>query len=240
MICALARRCARPSRSLALSLLFPAVPAAFGQTAPPADPAPDSAVTRRDVPQAPSPASELIFEGFASYGHYKIFASGSGSFVYATGVEYDRHSWGKMAGARTDYAGELLLVFLKEGDNPDIWGTPQNEGHYHIVPGLGIYPIGVRWIWFDGRRVMPYVSAKGGIVGFTEKAMSAKGTYENFSLHSSLGVKVRLTGPWDLRVDLFSDYHFSDAFIVPVNPGLDVMNANIGLVYHLGGRNAAR
>jgi hypothetical protein len=35
-----------------------------------------------------------------------------------------------------------------------------------------------------------------------------------------------------LRLGLFSDFHFSDDFIVAVNPGLDVMNANLGLSYH--------
>jgi hypothetical protein len=239
MIYAHARRCASLRRGLALAGLLILGPAVFAQSDPAPEPNADRAITPRTAPATSPVPSELIFEGFASYGHYKIFASGSGSFVYATGAEYDRNSWGKMLGARCDYAGEMLLVLLKEGDNPDIWGTPQNQGHYHIVPGLGIYPIGVRWMWFDGKRVMPYISAKGGVVGFTEKAMSTKGTYENFSLHSSLGVKVRLAGPWDLRVDLFSDYHFSDAFIVPVNPGLDVMNANVGLVYHLHGRNAS-
>ncbi len=212
---------------------------AFSQADPPAPAAGKAAILPKAEPANSPVESEIIYEGFASYGHYKIFASGSGSFIYAAGAEYDRHTWGKMLGARCDYAGEALLVLLKEGNDPDIWGTPQKLG-YHIVPGVGIYPIGARWLWFDGKRVMPYVAAKGGVVGFTEKAMSSKGTYENFSLHSSLGVKVRLKGPWDLRMDVFSDYHFSDAFIVPVNPGLDVMNANVGLVYHLHGRNPAR
>jgi hypothetical protein len=39
---------------------------------------------------------------------------------------------------------------------------------------------------------------------------------------------------WDLRLGLFSDFHFSNGFIVPVNPGLDVMNANFGLSYNFG------
>jgi hypothetical protein len=37
---------------------------------------------------------------------------------------------------------------------------------------------------------------------------------------------------WGLRLGLFSDFHFSNGFTVPVNPGLDVMNANLGLSYH--------
>src|SRR5258708_1402419 len=38
-----------------------------------------------------SPAQELIFEGLASYGHYKIFAGGTDCKMYTAGVEYDRH-----------------------------------------------------------------------------------------------------------------------------------------------------
>jgi len=37
---------------------------------------------------------------------------------------------------------------------------------------------------------------------------------------------------WGLRLGLFSDFHFSNDFIVPVDPGLDVMNANLGVSYH--------
>jgi hypothetical protein len=49
-----------------------------------------------------------------------------------------------------------------------------------------------------------------------------------------MGVQARLKPRVDLRLGLFSDFHFSNGFIVPVNPGLDVMNANLGITYHLG------
>jgi hypothetical protein len=45
-----------------------------------------------------------------------------------------------------------------------------------------------------------------------------------------------LNDRFDLRLGLFGDFHFSDGFIVPVNPGLDVMNATMGLTYHLGSK----
>jgi hypothetical protein len=35
----------------------------------------------------------------------------------------------------------------------------------------------------------------------------------------------------DLRLGLFGD--FSNAYVVPINPGIDVMNASMGLTYHL-------
>jgi hypothetical protein len=37
----------------------------------------------------------------------------------------------------------------------------------------------------------------------------------------------------DLRLGLFGDFHFSNAYMVPINPGIDVMNASMGLTYHL-------
>ena len=45
---------------------------------------------------------------------------------------------------------------------------------------------------------------------------------------------VKVSPRCDLRLGLWNDFHFSDAFMVPVNPGLDVMNANLGLSYRLG------
>jgi Lipid A 3-O-deacylase (PagL) len=197
-------------------------------------------VSRRNSPPAQPVESELIFEGMASYGHYTIFASGSGDFLYTAGVEYDRHSWGRLLGARFDYVAELLpVVLLREGNKPDIWGTPQAPGN-HMVPGLGFSPIGFRLLWRDGRILMPYLEAKYGMIGFTEKALSEHATYENFSMQSATGIKVRLKDRWDARLGLFSDFHFSDAFIVPVNPGLDVMSANLGIVYHLHGPRVER
>ncbi|HEY6445107.1 MAG TPA: hypothetical protein VIY53_01505 [Acidobacteriaceae bacterium] len=54
-----------------------------------------------------------------------------------------------------------------------------------------------------------------------------------------MGTQVRLTPRVGLRLGLFTDFHFSDGFDVPANPGLDVMTANLGISYHLG-RVAAR
>ena len=64
--------------------------------------------------------------------------------------------------------------------------------------------------------------------------MSQEAAYENFSLQSQVGLLVRASPRCDLRLGLFGDFHFSDAFIVPVNPGLDVMNASFAISYHLG------
>jgi Lipid A 3-O-deacylase (PagL) len=181
--------------------------------------------------------SELIVEGLASYGHYKIFASGSDCKLYTAGVEYDRHSWGSFLKARVDYVAEFLpVVLLYAPLTQDIWGTPTSP-YKHIVPGVGIAPIGFRMLWRDHKAIMPYLEAKGGILGFTQKVLSQEATYEDFSLQSGTGLKVKMNQRWDMRLGLFSDFHFSNGFMVPVDPGLDVMNANLGLVYHFGTRN---
>ena len=178
--------------------------------------------------------SEIIVEGLASYGHYRIFASGSGAHLYTAGVEYDRHSWGRFLGARLDYTAEILpLVLLNTATASDIWGTPTTTNR-EIVPGLDISPIGFRLMWFDKKKWKPYMIAKGGVIGFTQKVLSQRSTYESFSLQSGVGLQVKMNQRMDLRLGIFSDFHFSNAFIVPVDPGLDVMSANLGVSYHLG------
>ena len=176
--------------------------------------------------------SELIVEGLASYGHYKIFASGSDCKLYTGGIEYDRHSWGRFLGARVDYVAEFLpLVLLDAPLTQDIWGTPTSPDR-HIVPGLGFSPIGFRMLWRSHKAIKPYLTAKGGMLAFPQKVLSQKATYVDFSLQDSMGVQTRLTDRLDLRLGLFGDFHFSNDFMVPVNPGLDVMNATLGLSYH--------
>jgi len=177
--------------------------------------------------------SSLVIEGLASYGHYRIFASGSDTKLYTAGVEYDRHSWGRFLGARMDYVAEFLpVVLLNAPRTQDIWGSPTSLDR-KIVPGIGFSPIGFRLLWRDQRAIKPYLLAKGGMLVFTQKALSQQATYENFSLQSAMGVNVKMNERLDLRLGLFSDFHFSNGFMVPVDPGLDVMNANLGVSYNL-------
>jgi hypothetical protein len=194
----------------------------------------------KSIPAAKPPVEQdIVIEGLASYGNYKIFASGKDCKLYTAGIEYDRHAWGRFLRARMDYVAEVLpVILLNKPVTADYWGNPTSYAH-EIVPGFGISPIGFRLLWRDGKAFKPYLLAKGGILAFTEKVPSQQATYENFSLQSAMGVNVRMNPKVDLRLGLFSDFHFSNAFIVPSNPGLDVMNANIGISYHLG-RPAAR
>lgn len=182
--------------------------------------------------------SELAFEGLNSFGHYHIFAYTWWSYLHVGGVEYDRHSWGSFIGARLDYVAEILpLAFLRQPSKTDVFGDPLSLAHT-TVEGLGISPIGLRMIWRDGKAWKPYYLIKGGMIGFNHKALSEQGSYENFSLQQSVGIQFRLSPRWDMRAGV-SDFHFSNGFLVPNNPGIDEMSYNAGLIYHLGKRQPA-
>lgn len=192
--------------------------------------------------------SEIIVEGLVSYGNYKIFASGYDMKLFTAGVEYDRHSWGYFLKAQLDYVAEFLpFVLLDKPLREDIYGNPYADPYSNPpvtideskkirqkVPGIGLSPIGFRMLWRPSKKIQPYLEAKGGILGFTHKVPSSVSAYENFSLQSAMGAEVKMSARWGLRLGLFSDFHFSNAFVVPNNPGLDVMNANLGLSYHFG------
>jgi hypothetical protein len=196
------------------------------------------------VDQIPKPKrkveQELIFEGLISYGNYTIFASGYDEKLFTAGVEYDRHSWGHFLKSQMDYVAEVLpFVLLDKPLCVDRYGNPcgpgprsQDKLDRQYVPGIGISPIGFRWQWRSNTAIRPYLELKGGMLGFTKKVPAAAAAYENFSLQSAMGVQIKMNERWGLRLGLFSDFHFSNGFIVPNNPGIDVMNANLGLSYH--------
>lgn len=190
-------------------------------------------ISPTERPAKPRAESEITVEGLVSYGNYRIFASGENCKLYLVGIEYDRHTWGHLLGSRVDYVAEFMpMVLLNQPTEMDIWGNTLSADR-KTVPGIDIAPLGIRWLWRDGKAIKPYLMAKGGVLVFSQKPLSSKTTYENLSLQSAAGVEVRLNDRFDLRLGLFGDFHFSDGFIVPVNPGLDVMNATVGLTYHL-------
>jgi hypothetical protein len=179
------------------------------------------------------PESELIVEGLGSFGHFHVFAYSWWSYLDVGGVEYDRHSWGKFLGARRDYIAEILPVaILRQPAKTDVFGDPLTTAHKTNY-GIGISPAGMRLIWRDGKNWKPYYTVKGGLIVFTKKSISEYASYQNFSLQQSLGIQFKVTPRWDFRVG-FSDFHFSNAFMVPSNPGIDEMAYTGGICYHFG------
>jgi hypothetical protein len=110
--------------------------------------------TSDDHPPQPV-QSELVFESLNSFGHYHVFAYTWWSYLNVAGIEYDRHSWGKVIGARMDYVAEILPVaILRQPTQTDVWGDPLSHA-LKTVPGLGISPIGLRMMWRDGKTGSP-------------------------------------------------------------------------------------
>jgi hypothetical protein len=180
--------------------------------------------------------SELVFEDLGSIGHFHLFTSSAvKAGLHAGGLEYDRNSWGQFLGARMDYVAEVLPVaVLTQPTKSDYWGNPLSTKMENVA-GLAITPIGLRMLWRDGKRIKPYAFAKGGMIGFSKKTLSPTASYENFTLQFSLGLQCRLNDRWDFRAGALY-FHFSNAFIVPSNPGFDSMSYSAGLSYHLGKR----
>jgi len=175
--------------------------------------------------------SQIIFEGQGSFGNYQIFAQGEDSKLFSAGVEYDRHSWGCLLKARVYYVAEFLpFVLLDEPADLNYYGVTRST-EKQLVPGVGITPVGLRMLWRDRTAIQPYIMAKGGFLIFTQKAESPYASYENISLRSEIGVQIRLTHKVDLRMGV-GDYHFSNVFVVPSNPGLDVMSYMGGIAWH--------
>jgi hypothetical protein len=191
-------------------------------------------VANREEQAHRMPQREIIYEGMVSYGNYRLFGAAENAKLYAAGVEYDRELWPSLLHTRVDGVVEILpVLLLTQPQKTDTWGNPLTRER-KIVPGAGVTPIGLRLLWRDGKQIMPYFEVKAGVLGFTQKALSSEATYENWSFHLTQGLKVRLRGRYDLRLGLLSDLHFSDGFVVRSNPALDLMNVDVGLVYHLG------
>jgi len=180
--------------------------------------------------------SEIGVTGLGSFGHYHIFANSWWSYLDLAQVEYDRHSWGYKAGARMDYSASFApMVLLWQPSKTDVWGNPGSKQH-ELNYGIGIAPIGLRMTWRSQKNLKPYFLIRGGVLAFDKKAVSQYASYLNWSLEIGLGAQFKIAPRWDARIG-FSDYHFSDAFMTPSNPGLDSMTYTCGLMYHLKPRS---
>ena len=60
------------------------------------------------------------------------------------------------------------------------------------------------------------------MIGFDQKALSKYASYENFTPRQNIGIQFRLNHRRNARVGV-SDFHFSNGFLVPSNPGIDEM-----------------
>lgn len=186
-----------------------------------------------------SPQSEIAIEGGSSVGNIHVFAYADGRRINPFGVEYDRHSWGGLLGARVDYVAEFLpVVLLSEPASytPDSRAlTTARKTHY----GFGFSPIGVRLLWRRNSDLRPYLMGKGGILYFHTHVLSPQASKLNFSAEFGGGLQARLTSKMDLRLG-YTDFHFSNGDVSARNPGIDFMYLNAGLIFRFGGAETVR
>jgi opacity protein-like surface antigen len=97
---------------------------------------------------------------------------------------------------------------------------------------VGLSPLGLRMMWRDGKRIMPYWGGKTGGVVFNEKALAPNATYANFTFQIGVGTQIKMTEKTNLRVG-FQLYHFSNLYVNGSNPGLDTLGFTFGFVRHL-------
>jgi hypothetical protein len=193
------------------------------------------AVVAQEIPVgARAPVErELVLEGATSVGNIHLFAYATDRRINPFGIEYDRHSWGGLLGARVDYVTELLpMVLLNEPAKYDVSSralTTARQTQY----GFGYSPVGVRLLWRRKRRFKPYLIGKGGILYFENRVLSPKATRLNFSAQFGVGVEERLSRRFDLRLG-YSDFHFSNGDIAAKNPGIDFMSINAQLGFRFG------
>ncbi len=125
------------------------------------------------------------------------------------------------------------MVLLNQPTQMDIWGNTLSHGpqdrarnrHRANRHSLAMARRQGHQALLDGERRRSCLYAKA--------AFNQSQPTRTSACNRPRALQVRINERFDLRLGLFGDFHFSDGFIVPVNPGLDVMNATMGLTYHL-------
>jgi hypothetical protein len=181
--------------------------------------------------------NEIQVENGVSVGNYHLFAYAENRRLRYIGIEYDRHSFGRLFGAQFDYVAELMPMILV--NEPAVYGadsvalTTARQEQY----GVGFCPMGLRLIWRKPGKLQPYWMGKGGILYFDNRVLSTEGTHMNFSAEFSVGVERAVSSRMGFRAG-FSDFHFSNGNIARKNPGIDFMYFNVGVNYRFGKKNA--
>jgi hypothetical protein len=184
----------------------------------------------------PGVESELAVTAMIPMGDYRMFSATVRCNAWTAGVEYDRHSWGRLLGSQFDYVAEVLpVLILSEPAKSDFWGNALSPNQ-QLVPGISISPFGLRLLWRGNKAVRPYVTGKLGAAVFTQKALSPNASYVNFNVQADFGILFKMTERMDLRVDPFVFFHVSNGYLAQSNPGMDELATKFGVSYHLGKR----
>lgn len=170
---------------------------------------------------APAPSkSQISFVSGRSVGSIHLFGYADNREISLFGIKYDRHSFGHLLGAHVNYVGEIIPVFMLQ--EPARYGadsialTRQKKWVY----GTDIAPAGSRILWRPGKSWEPYLLGQGGVMYFTNRVLSTRGTHMQFSAEFGAGLTIKTHSPAQLRIG-YSFFHFSNGDIAARNPALD-------------------
>ena len=182
--------------------------------------------------QWPAPKGEISVMGMIPDGDYRLFSATVRCHAWTIGVEYDRRI-GRLLGARFDWATEIIpVMILSQPKVADFWGNGLTSAQ-ELVPGISISPVGMRFLYRDGKKIRPFFLGKLGGAVFTQKALSPDATYVNFNIQAAFGVQYAISDRYDLRVEPFQFFHISNGYLAASNPGMDQIGWRIGFTYHL-------
>lgn len=176
-------------------------------------------------------AQTITTTGLSSYGHYVVFGQNTGARLEAVDWAYDFRPFSSFVGADVNWTvGVMPAVVLHEAQESTEWGTPLTTTQKSVI-GVGVSPIGFRFLWRKDRTVQPFWTARFIMLGFPEKVLARNASYQNFVGESSLGADVLLSKHVAAHVVGFNFLHFSNAGLERSNPGVDFMTSGIGISY---------
>jgi hypothetical protein len=170
--------------------------------------------TGQDTDPGPHKGGEEI-QVWTAVGHSTINGTPH-TGLWNAGFRYgviltDAHGPGFLRG-RLEYALDAVpinLIFQPSG----------------VVYGVGVNPFAFKWI-FDRQRVAPYFDFGGGVL-FTSRDVPAGISNINFASGPGIGVNVgHGKAHWSLEVRWV---HISDAGLTADNPGVNILQARVGL-----------
>lgn len=183
-------------------------------------------------PESFAPKAQIAVESGSSVGNIHICCFAADRRLSLFEVEYDRR-WAHFLGSEFDYVGALIpLVVVNEPAKYGVDSLPlttARQNHY----GVGFSPTGARFKWRPESSFSPYLVAKGGIMYFPSRILSAESSKLDFFAQYGGGMETALASTARFRLE-FNIVHISDGNIARRNPGIDFMyiNAGIALPWH--------
>jgi lipid A 3-O-deacylase PagL len=202
------------------------------------------------IPGRPSAENEVMIETLPVSVNMRAFGDTKTGSISTIGVEFVTHSrkirylpWymffslaGPISRSRVDATfGVFPLMLLHEAAEADQYGNPLSSAK-KFVPGFGVTPLGIRFLWRESKPVRVYLNGKFGGELFTQPALAPDSTHFNVVAEANSGTQIKIAHNIDLRVG-FEYIHICNFFLGKVNPGLDALGVNYGVSFHLPSRD---